>query len=242
MDIFLSGELLEEADADRHYRERLIRLPGTGVCMEPMNMSSQKWQGPARAKGVVRFALCQQPIKFDPADDALVARIAKAAGPSEFWLVLPHKLEWAARKLRDRLASAFRAEGLDADAYLRMANWMPEAEFLGFLDDMDIFLDCPAFSGYTTACAALHRGLPIVTLEGEFLRQRLAAGLLRQMGRSEGIARSLNHYEEIAIRWAQESREAQAWSERRDSIREAAARTDANRSVITAFENVLRGA
>lgn len=242
MDIFLSGELLEGDGADRHYRERLMRLPGTGVCMEPMSTPSQRWQGPARTPGVVRFALCQQPIKFDPADDSLVARIAKAAGPSEFWLVLPHKLDWAARKLRDRLASAFRAEGLDADAHLRVANWMPEAEFLGFLDDMDIFLDCPAFSGYTTASAALHRGLPIVTLQGEFLRQRLAAGLLRRVGRSEGIATSRNHYEEIAIRWAQESRDTQAWSVRRASVREAAARADDNRAVVTAIENVLRGA
>ena len=242
MDIFLSGELLEADAADQHYRERLMRLPGTGVCMEPMSTPSQKWQGPARATGMVRFALCQQPIKFDPADDAVIARIAKSVGACEFWLVLPHKLDWAARKLRDRLASAFRAEGLDADAHLRVANWMPEAQFLGFLDDMDILLDCPAFSGYTTAYAALHRGLPIVTLEGEFLRQRLAAGLLRQVGLSEGIATSRNHYEDIAIRWAQESRETHARSARRDSVRAAAVRADGNRSVITAFESVLRGA
>ena len=116
VDVFLSGELLEGEGAEKHYRERLVRLPGTGVCMEPMGTPTQTWQGPARTAGVVRFALCQQPIKFDPADDALIARIAKAVGPSEFWLVLPHKLDWAARKLRERLASAFRAEGLDADA------------------------------------------------------------------------------------------------------------------------------
>jgi predicted O-linked N-acetylglucosamine transferase (SPINDLY family) len=241
MDIFLSGELLEGRDADRHYRERLVRLPGTGVCMEPTRTPAQSWQGPARIPGVVRFALCQQPIKFDPADDALLARIAKAVGPCEFWLVLPHKHDWAARKLRDRLSRAFRAEGLDAGAHLRVANWMPEAEFLGFLDDMDMLLDCPAFSGYTTACAALHQGLPIVTVEGEFLRQRLAAGLLRQAGCPEGIAASRNDYEDIAIRWARESRDRQGWSARRASIREEAARADGNGSVITAFEKVLRG-
>jgi predicted O-linked N-acetylglucosamine transferase (SPINDLY family) len=242
MDVFLSGELLEGEGADKHYRERLVRLPGTGVSMEQLGTPAQRWQGPARAPGVVRFALCQQPIKFDPADDGLMARIAKTVGPSEFWLVLPHKLDWAARKLRERLASAFRAEGLDADAHLRMADWMPEEEFLGFLDAMDLLLDCPAFSGYTTASSALHRGLPIVTLEGEFLRQRLAAGLLRQIGHPEGIATSRDHYEEIATRWAQESRGAQAWSARREAIREAAARADGNPSVIAAFEKALRGA
>lgn len=240
MDIFLSGELLEGAGAERHYRERLVRLPGTGVCMEPTPAPSQRWEGPARATEVVRFALCQQPIKFDPADDAMIARIAKAVGPSEFWLVLPHKLDWAARKLRERLACAFRAEGLDPDAHLRLTNWMSENQFAGFMDDMDICLDCPAFSGYTTAWAALHRGLPIVTLEGEFLRQRLAAGLLRQIGLPEGIASSPAQYVDIAVRWAREAGQQPQGSARREAIRRAAPRANGNRAVISAFEDVLR--
>ena len=32
IDLFFSGELLEPADAQQHYREQLIRLPGTGCC------------------------------------------------------------------------------------------------------------------------------------------------------------------------------------------------------------------
>ena len=241
MDVFLSGELLEADGADRHYRERLVRLPGTGVCMESTPAQSQ-WDGPARGEGVVRFALCQQPIKFDPADDALMARIARAAGASEFWLVLPHTLDWAARKLRDRLAAAFHAQGLDPDSHLRITNWMSEGQFSGFLDEMDILLDCPAFSGYTTAWAALHRGLPIVTLEGEFLRQRLAAGLLRQTGLQEGIASSRDHYAEIAGQWAEAARQRQEWSARRAAIRRAAARANGNRPAVAAFEEVLSGA
>src|ERR1700733_8444281 len=57
---------------------------------------------PATCANCVRFALCQQPIKFDPADDVLLTRIAKAAGPSEFWLASSHTHPWATAKLRDR--------------------------------------------------------------------------------------------------------------------------------------------
>jgi protein O-GlcNAc transferase len=242
MDIFLSGELLEGEGAERHYRERLVRLPGTGVCMESTSTQSQPWEGPERDKDVVRFALCQQPTKFDPADDALIARIAKAAGPSEFWLVSPHKMQWATSRLRERLASAFRAQGLDPDAHLRVTTWMSRERFAGFLDDMDILLDCAAFSGYTTAWAALHRGLPIVTLEGEFLRQRLAAGLLRQIGFTEGIAASRDHYAEIAGRWAKNARQDEEWAAQREAIRRAAVAADGNRSAVAAFEEVLLGA
>ena len=235
MDWFLSGELLESPAGAQHYRERLIRLPGTGVCTEPVTLESQPWQAPVRPEGTVRFAICQQPMKFDPADDVLLTRIAKDAGPCEFWLASPRKLRWATMRLRDRLAAAFRKEGLDPEVHLRVTPWLTRPQFLGFLDEMDVYLDCPAFSGYTTAWQAIHRGLPILTLEGEFLRQRLAAGILRQIGFFEGIASSRDQYIETAIRWAHERSQPGPWAARREAIARAAARADGNRAAVSAF-------
>jgi protein O-GlcNAc transferase len=239
IDLFVSGDFLEGLGAERHYREKLIRLPGTGVCTELAPVQSQPWDSPARAENCVRFALCQQPIKFDPADDVLLTRIAKAVGPCEFWLAAPKKLHWATVKLRDRLAAAFRAAGLDPDAHLRVMPWLSRQEFAGFLDQMDVFLDCPAFSGYTTAWQAVHRGIPIVTWEGEFLRQRLAAGLLRQIGMTDGVASSAEQYVQIASLRAQESRDSGQRAARRESIGRCAAQADGNRAAVSAFEQAL---
>lgn len=244
IDLFLSAELLEGPRSDSHYREKLVRLPGTGVCTEwaTPSAASPRWLGPARPAGVVRFALCQQPIKFDPADDALLVSIARAAGPCELWLATPNKLTWSAARLRDRLSAAFRAEGLDPDLYLRAVPWMQRAEFSGFLDEMDVYLDCPAFSGYTTALQAIHCGVPIVTLEGEFLRQRLAAGLLRQIGVTDGIATSREQYARIAVQWAHESRTPSSRAARRNAIRQGAPNSNANLSSVKAFEQTVTDA
>jgi protein O-GlcNAc transferase len=239
MDVYLSGELLEAPGAEQHYRERLVRLPGTGVCTESSADPAEPWRGPQRQKNVVRFTLCQQPIKFDPAGDVLLTRIAKAAGPCEFWLASPKKLHWASASLRQRLAVAFRTEGLDPDVHLRVIPWLSRNQFAGFLDEMDVYLDCVAFSGYTTAWQAIHRGLPIVTLEGEFLRQRLAAGLLRQIGVTDGIAASPDQYVDIAARWAEECRLSEPWAARREALRRAAPTADGNRAAIRAFERTL---
>ncbi len=179
------------------------------------------------------------PSNSIPGDDVLLARIAKGVGRSEFWLASPRSHPWATARLRERLARAFRAEGLDPEQHLRVTPWLPRPQFVGFLDAMDVFLDCPAFSGYTTAWQAIHRGLPIVTFEGEFLRQRLAAGLLRQIGMLDGIAESREQYVQIAVRSAQESRESVRWKARRDAIRGAAPKADDNRLAVTAFERAL---
>lgn len=240
MDLFLSGERLDGSGAEAHYREKLLRLPGTGVCTTMASGPSRHWDGPSRPTRTVRFALCQQPIKFDPADDVLLARMAKAVGPSEFWLAAPEKLNWASARLRDRLAAAFRAEGLDPENHLRVMPWLPRDQFLGFLDEMDIYLDCPAFSGYTTAWQAVHRGVPIVTCEGLYLRQRLAGGLLQQIGVTDGIAPSRDQYVEIAVRLAEECRlNPDSWAARRAAIRSAAPQADDNREAVRAFERIL---
>ena len=244
IDLFVSGELLEGPSAERHYRETLVRLPGTGVCtdsapLQPQPVQAQPWDSPARRADCVRFALCQQPIKFDPTYDLLLTRIARAVGPSEFWLATPKKLHWATTKLRDRLAAAFCAEGLDPDAHLRVMPWQSRDQFAGFLDEMDVFLDCPAFSGYTTAWQAVHRGIPIVTWEGEFLRQRLAAGLLRQIGITDGIASSADQYVHFAALRAQESRDSGQRAAQRETMRRAATRADGNRAAVSAFEQAL---
>ena len=198
IDLYFSGDLLEGKEADLHYREKLIRLPGTGVCTEPAPIAVRAWEG--AGQGVRKFALCQQPLKFDPVHDRLLARIAKQSGHCEFWLAKSKTHPWASERLMARLSAAFSAEGLVPGRHLRLCSWMDRDEFNGFLDAMDVMLDCPAFSGYTTAWQAIHRGLPIVTLEGEFLRQRLAAGLLRQIGQTDGVCRSEDDYVEAALK------------------------------------------
>lgn len=242
IDLYFSGELLERPDADAHYREKLLRLPGTGVHTVWHDPPPQAWGGPDRKPGVVRFALCQQPIKVDPVDDVLLARIVKAAGPCELWLAAPKNLPWAARALRQRMAAAFRQEGLDPETHLRTLDWLPAGAFADFLDSMDIYLDCPAFSGYTTAWQAIHRGLPVVTLAGRFLRQRLAAGLLAQAGAAEGVAESADGYVETAARWAEESRRPELWRARREALRRSASRVDQNRAAVRAIEDHLLAA
>jgi predicted O-linked N-acetylglucosamine transferase (SPINDLY family) len=128
---------------------------------------------------------------------------------------------------------------LNPDDYLKVTPWLPRQQFASFLDDMDIYLDCPNFSGYTTAWQAAHRGVPVVTLEGEFLRQRLAAGLLRQIGVTEGIADSQTSYVETALRFARQCRESKGRKRRREMAAAASDRADGNIAAVRAFERTL---
>lgn len=246
IDLYLSAELLEGQDAQDHYREQLVRLPGTGVVTRLPPVAALP---PALAlpgdREVLRLAFCQTAYKFEPADDALVARVARAAAPCRLYLPANTAHPWAPGLAAARLRATLAAEGLAEDmAAVELMPHLPLSQFYGFLEAMDLYFDCPAFSGYTTAWMAARHGLPIVTLEGPYLRQRLAAGLLRRIGQAGTVAASAEDYVAIAARLAAEARNNRVTHEaRRAALREAARLLDAeDPAIIRALEEALLAA
>ncbi|MFZ5522598.1 MAG: tetratricopeptide repeat protein [Pseudomonadota bacterium] len=242
IDLYFSGDMLEPPDADTHYRERLVRLPGTGCCTMPIELAPEKLhqlEADLAMRRGTRFVIAQTPFKFDPADDALFASIAAAVGECTFILFNLPNFSWAMELLIARLNRAFCERNLDPEHHLLVIPWLPREKFYTLIDLCDIYLDCPSFSGYTTAWQAVHRGIPVVTLEGKFMRQRLAAGLLRKIGMTDTIAASKDAYVEIAARLAAECREPDHRDARRHALKAAAPLADNDVSVVRAFERSL---
>lgn len=241
IDLYCSGELLERPDADRDYSERLIRLPGVGACsvlpqVTALQPDPQCLDIPSD-RTITRFLICQQAAKLDPSFDTIYPRIALAAPLCMFWFVRDNRASWASTRLVERLHNAFRACGLKASEYIRFVDWLPGEQFLGLLDCMDVYLDTPAFSGYTTAWQALHRGLPVITLEGRFMRQRLAAGLLRRIGITGTIAMDIDDY---VLKAAALATNAELRAKLCDYLKQTARYTDNNIDVVHAFETLIQ--
>jgi predicted O-linked N-acetylglucosamine transferase (SPINDLY family) len=245
IDLFLSGELIEPPDAEAHYRERLVRLPGTGCCTEVLPFSAES---PVDELQTLpegrrpRFVIAQRAIKFSPDDDRVFAEIAARVPEAVFILLRDPIASWATDRLVERLGEAFRARGADPVRQIAVIPWLSASRFLGLLEACDAYLDCPSFSGYTTAWQAVHVGIPVVTREGAFLRERLAAGLLRRIGLPETIAGSDDEYVAIAERLAAAAADAATMLARREEQRKAAGRADGDLAVVRAFEKEVLSA
>jgi hypothetical protein len=70
-------------------------------------------------------------------------------------------------------------------------------------------------------------------------RQRLAAGLLRQIGVTEGIVSSREGYVETAVHFAQRCRRPKARARCRESMSAAAAKADGNLAAVRSIERTL---
>lgn len=242
IDLYFSGDLLESAEADKHYRERLIRLPSTGCCTTLFKVTPEplpELAAQLATRQGISFIIPQTVYKFDPADDGLYADIASVVGNCTFILLRGRDNAWAMDQVVARLEQTFIDRGLPPEQHLLIIPWQSVEKFQTLLDLCDVYLDCPSFSGYTTAWQAAHRGIPIVTLEGEFMRQRLAAGLLRKIGITDTIASSRADYVRIAVKLAEECRNPIVRNARRQLLKTAAPKADNDSSVVRAFEQTV---
>ena len=89
---------------------------------------------------------------------------------------------------------------LDYDRHVRFIDRQSRPRYFALMRKSSIYLDTIAFSGFNTAMQAFECGLPVLTVEGRFLRNRFASGLLREMGVEELIATDAKAYVDNAVR------------------------------------------
>lgn len=242
IDLFFSAELFEPPTAQEHYREKLVLLPGTGCCTDGSDLQAESApELESLLDGIrgIRLLLPQAPFKMHPAGDGLLVEIAQACPAARFIFLRDTMFDAITGTVVDRVRRAFEQAGIKSEEHLFVIPWQPAAAFSRLLDLADICLDWPAFSGYTTAWHATHRGLPIVTMEGDGMRQRLAAGLLRKIDAMETIASSADQYVSIAAALAEECRNPDSRNTRRHALQAAATRLDNDVNVVRAFEQSL---
>jgi predicted O-linked N-acetylglucosamine transferase (SPINDLY family) len=203
MDLYLSAEVFEPPNAQENYSERLVCLPNIGVYVEPFSISVLDPN--VRSLGLPGdepLLLCPgTPYKYSPAHDRIWARIAKGLPAKKGGRLVFFRGPRGAMStlLEDRLRTAFKRERADFDARVSVLDNLARPRFFGLMQRSALMLDTFNFSGFNTALQAIECGLPMLTIEGRFMRGRLASGLMRRMGISELVATTDERFVEMAI-------------------------------------------
>jgi predicted O-linked N-acetylglucosamine transferase (SPINDLY family) len=204
LDYYLSAALMEPADGQDHYTERLVSLPNLSIYYEPASgevAAVTPAELGCRADATLYW--CAQSLyKYLPQFDEVFVRIAQAVGNCQFvFLEFPDGRAMTQRFL-DRLRGAFAAGGLNADEYCVMAPRLDKARFLGASRACHVFLDSIGWSGCNSTLESLDGGLPVVTLAGSLMRGRHSSAILTMMGVTDTVAATIDDYVDIATRLA----------------------------------------
>lgn len=204
IDGYLSAAAFEPDGAEAAYTEALIRLPGLGVAFTPQAIAPAPPDlaglgiDPARP-----ILLCPgAPFKYAPEHDASLAAIAARIGNGQMIFFHTKTNAPLSTRLEQRLTASFAARGLDFAAHAKFIPHQSMQSFHGLMQRADLMLDTPGFSGFNTAMQAVGNGLPVVAYEAQFMRGRLASGVMRTLGLAELVAGTPDEYVAIAVRLA----------------------------------------
>jgi protein O-GlcNAc transferase len=195
VDYVLSPDAMEPRNADHHYSERLVRLPGLGHGLDPL----QPIEPAPHTDDAPLDLLCAQSIyKLMPAQDALFARIV-AALPGARLHLIPHQTAEVRDWLRERMRPAFAAHRLDVEHCVVLHGHRSLDGFLQLAASCAINLDSIGWSGGMSSLDVLRLGIPTVTRPGRFMRSRQTAAVLQALDVPELVVDSDDAYVELAI-------------------------------------------
>lgn len=207
IDYFLSAHLFEPVNSEHFYSETLIQLPNLGCCYEPVvvNAIHADFEALGIANDVPLLVCPGTPFKYAPERDNVFIRIAKELGRCQF-IFFHYKSRELSNLVKARLTLRFAEEGLSFDEFAVFVPWLSAGAFLGLMQRADVFLDTIGFSGFNTGMQAIECALPIVTREGQFMRGRLASGILKRIGLHELVADGEEQYVTLVTRLATDRR------------------------------------
>jgi protein O-GlcNAc transferase len=201
MDYFISSELMEPPGAERHYTEKLIRLPGLSIYYEPVDHPPIEID---RARlglreNAVAYWCCQSLPKYLPQFDDVFARIAAEVPDCQFAFIEFPGGNAVTEMFQARLDRAFKAAGLDSAAHCVFMPRLTPAVFVAAVGRCDVVLDSIGWSGCNSVLESLVHHLPIVTFSGEMMRGRHSAAILEMMQIRGTTARSIDEYIAMAV-------------------------------------------
>jgi predicted O-linked N-acetylglucosamine transferase (SPINDLY family) len=189
----------------------LVLLPNLGCRYPSLAVPEVPLDGvELSAIGQRPMLLCAgTPYKYLPATDVCLAAIARAV-PHSVLVFFTDGHAGTTARLVERMRLAFARADIEFDRHAVVLPRLDRPRFFALMRRAHLFLDTIGFSGFNTAMQAIECGLPVVAYEGQFLRGRLASGIVRRLGMHELVARSAGEYVERVVEAAAPAANQQA--------------------------------
>jgi predicted O-linked N-acetylglucosamine transferase (SPINDLY family) len=210
IDYLIGDHTLIGDDDRRWYAEKIVRFPDSYLINDRQKLISGTPVNRADfglPDSAFVFCCFNGSYKVTPGMFDVWMRLLSRIQDSVLWLL--HDNDAAAANLRGEAAR----RDIDPDR-LVFAPHLPLSEHLARHRLADLFLDTLPCNAHTTASDALWSGLPVLTCHGKSFASRVAASLLNAIRLPELVARSIEDYEAIAMRLAENPAELHALRQR----------------------------
>ena len=210
IDYYISGEVLENDNAQDFYSEKLIKLPSFTIIYEDIAaLPAQKSRADFKLPEHKNLYFCPQtPFKIHPKMDALFKGILE--GDAAGILVFSYPDSAISKNMIRRFEKSLGA----LNTRCLFIPYVTRDDFYRLLNCMDVILDTFPVSGGNTSFQGISVGAPIITMAAQDLRSSTTSALYNIMGLDECIARSPEEYIKKSVKVATDKRYKDQLSEK----------------------------
>jgi predicted O-linked N-acetylglucosamine transferase (SPINDLY family) len=227
IDYILADKVTIPPEHEGGYTEKVVCLPdiwiGNDTSRQVSDRQFTRGELGLPEVGVV-YCSFNNSYKINPQMFDVWMRVLQQVPGSVLWLQ-----GGGQEKVKENLSKEASARGVDPTRLVFAHKLDSMAEHLARHRAADVFLDTLPFNAQTTAVDALWAGLPVLTCLGEASFARVAGSVLIALGMEELVTRSLEDYEEQAVRIGLESGYAKSLKEKLERNRKEAPLFDTQR-------------
>jgi protein O-GlcNAc transferase len=199
MDYWIGDPVILPESEDAYYSERIWRLNRSWVSYQGREDAPLSKWSPER-DGTVWLGSFNNWKKATPASLATWAKILKVL-PNARLLLKSRGLEHPANS--QKIVNAMAGHGIDTDRLELATSTDDWSSHMAVYDRLDIALDpIGGVGGGTTTCDALWMGVPVVTMIGQQMTQRMTASMLNAIGHPEWVAANESDYVNTVVELA----------------------------------------
>lgn len=191
-DYILADEQLIPNTLEKHYTEKVMRLPHAFPGAIPkLNLPTTGRAEEGIPEDAIVFAAFNRSAKYEPQIFHHWLNIVNAVPNGILWIGVSPAVQ-------DNLTRYADEHWMD-NSRVKFSDWADYPTFLHRLRLADLFLDTQHYSAGATAVASIAMGTPVLTVTADNMTARLAASVLSGAGQKALICPDLATYEQKAI-------------------------------------------
>ncbi len=198
VDYIITDKIVTPEDQSLYYTEKFVYMPHCyQVNDHTQTISKKEWKKADFGLPENSFVFCSfnNQYKIDLMLFGVWMKILKQVPESVLWLISESKL------VENNLKREAETRGVMSERLI-FAEKLPKDEHLARLRLADLSLDTRIVNGHTTTSDALWAGVPVITLQGSHFASRVSSSILSAIGLSDFVTHSLEAFEALAVRLA----------------------------------------
>jgi len=199
IDYLVGSPYITPQDEEKHFVEKIWRLPDITQCFTSPNFEIKVNELPALKNNFVTFGCINKLNKINDDVIKLWSKVLISVPNSKLLL----KTKNLGNKLVcNNILDKFKKNNIDKKRLILLGESKTRKEVLQIYNKIDICLDPFPFQGNTSTCEAIWMGVPVITLKGNRFLFHFGESINANLGMQDWIANNNDKYVDIAIKFS----------------------------------------